>query len=570
MRRAVYLTVIRATLALLLAAPVALGQAITLQYKGAPGERRVYERILRTDITVRSDKGTVRTVNEIPGRRQDLVVEIRAQPPSVRVVTLEIPAGERLVVFEENGQDRLATVPEAQRRRPLRQVLSAYWRGPSGRPTEKQPVPKAPVQAISRLQEEMRYLPEKPVAPGQTWSREVDLGVAKAVITTKFVEQRAEGGIAAAILESTAVVTFAAEYAERIRIETVTSRTAFATDGRGRVSQSGSMTVTEKVEKAEQRIVRSWQGRLAETSSLAPDALKKARSDLDNIEKAMAHVGKGELDAGIGLLDAFIRANPTNPWTPAIRGLHGDLAQRRLLTQAVPAPRLRLMLRDLQAARDRASRKGHDSPELMQVDGTLRRVAAVNVKTLLMDAADPDPIVRDLAAFGLAFVDDPQASDRLEAMIKDASGQVRGTALIGMAIRGRAIEHPTMMALLKDSIPRVRGAVAFLAARTVPKDDPKAAGVVAAMIENLGTDQVWARVNTISAIAALAPTGSVPAVRAIIDACKAETQEQLLPAYFAALKQITGVQGTALAPFEAWLAKQPAPKPEASKPKPKG
>jgi len=566
MRRGVYPTLIRAALAWLLAAPSALGQATTLQYKVAPGQRRVYERILRTDLTVRSDKGTVRMVREVPARREDLVLETKAEPPSMRIVTLESPAGERLVGFEENGQDRLATVPEANRLRPARPRLWAYWRNLRGRPTEEQPVPKVPMQAIGRLEEAMRHLPETPVTPGQTWSREVDLGVAKAVITTRLVEQRVEGGVPAAILESTATVTFSGEFADRIRIETFTSRLAFATDGSGRLAQSGSAVIHEKAEKAEQHLVRSWQERLIATSRLAPDARAKAKSDLDHLEKALEHAQNGELDAAIGLLDAFIQANATNPWTPAIRGLHAELTQQRLLTQAVPAARLRLMLSDLQAARDQAGRKGTDSPELAQVDQTLRRVATVNIKTLLMDAADPDPIIRDLAAFGLAFVDDPQARDRLEAMTKDASGQVRGTAVIGMAVQKRAIEHEALMALLEDSDPRARGAAALLALVTVKQDDPKAAQVAAALIENLGVANRWSRSNTISGIARLAPSGSVPAVRALIDACKTEKEAQLKPAYLHALKQITGQDGADLASFEAWLAKQPAP----TTPKPKG
>ncbi|KPK48924.1 MAG: hypothetical protein AMK72_05720 [Planctomycetes bacterium SM23_25] len=570
MRVGAYLSVVRAALVLLAAAPPALGQAIALQYRVSPGQRRVYERVLRTDTTVRFEKGSTRNVLEMPGRREDLVVETKAEPSSIRMVTLDAPAGERLVGLEENGQDRLAAVPEARRLRPVRPVLSAYWRDLSGRPVEGLPVPEVPAQAIARLQEEMRYLPEGPMAPGQTSSREVDLGVAKAVITTKFVEQRGEGAVAAAILESSAAVTFAGELAKRIQIERLVSRLAFAADGSGHLWQSGSLTLTETTEKAQQRVVRSWEERLAETSTLSPEALAKAKGDLDQLEKAMAHIGKGELDTAAELLDAFLKANPTNAWTPAIRDLQGDLAQRRLLTQAVAAPRLRLMLRDLQNARDQASAGGRDPAALADVDETLRRVATVNVKTLLMDAADPDPIVRDLAAFGLAFVDDPQARDRLEAMTQDASGQVRGTALIGMAIQGRAIEHQTMKKLLRDSAPRTRGAAALLVTRTVTKDDPKAAELVVLLIENLGVTHPWARVNAISAIVRLAPSGSVPAARALIDACKAEKEAPLKLVYLDALKRITGVDGTELAPFEAWLAKQPAPPPDATEPKPKG
>ena len=559
-----------ATLVLLLAAPVVLGQATTLQYKVAPGQRRLYEWMVRVDHTVRSDKGTVRTVREIPARRDDLVVETKAQPPSMRIVTLETPADSRLVALEENGQDRLTATPEAERLTPVQPVLSAYWRSASGRMTEARPAPRVPMQAISQLQEEMRLLPEKAVAPGQTWTRQVDLGIAKAAITTRFVGPGTQGGVPAAVIDCSATVTFAGEMAKRIQIEKATCRIAFAADGSGRLAQSGSLTIREKTDTAEQHVIRSWHERLIGTGTLPDEALTKTKNDLDEIEKAMAHVGKGELDAAMQLLDAFIKANSGNPWTPALRDLHAELSERRLLTQAVPAPRLRLLLRDLQNARDQAGTGGGGRDDLVRIDATLRRITTINAKTLLMDAADTDPIVRDLAAFGLAFVEDPQARDRLVAMTNDASGQVRGTALIGMAIQGRAIEHRAMKALLTDSNTRTRGAAALLAARTIKNDDPQAAELVALMIENLAVKGVWVRVNTVTSIAALSPRGSVAAARALINACKAEQEAKLKPVYLGGLKRITGLDAADLAPFEVWLTKQPAPKTDPAKPIPQG
>ena len=565
-----HLTVARAAVALLLMAPVALGQAPALRYKVSPGQRRVYERSVRTETVVRSEKGSRRIVTEVPVRREELVVETKAEPPSMRVATLEVPVGERILAMEENGQDRLGAIPAAKRLRPLPPLLSSYWRDLRGRPIEKPPLPEAPMQAIERVREEMQYLPQESVTPGQTWSREVDLGLAKAVITTKFAEQRAEGGTPAAVLESTATVDFIGDYAHRIKVKNVTSRMAVAMDGSGRLSHSGSMTIDEKIEGAEQHVVRSWQEKFIEMSSLAPDALARARKNLGQLEKAMVHARANELDDAIKTLDAYLKEDPQGAWTPAVQNLRAALSQRALLTNPVAAPRLRLMLRDLQAARDQAGGQEDGAERIAQVDQTLRRITKVNAKALLMDAADPDPVVRDLAAFGLAFCDDTQAPDRLKVMARDASGQVRGTALIGLAIQGRPIEHDLMVDLLKDANARVRGAAALVAARTIKKDDPKTAALLPLLLENLKVASPWARVNTVGSIAALAPSGSVPAVRALIDALKAEKEERLKPAYLAAMKQITGVDANQVAPFEEWLKKPPATKPAPTKPKPQG
>ena len=558
---------IAAAAALLLAAPAALGQEITLRIKAVPGQRWVYERTLRTDTTIRSDQATRRTVTEVPVRREELVIESKDNPPSVRVVILEVPVGERLVTLEENGQNRLDMVPEANRLRPMPPLLSSYWRSLSGRPTDELEAPKTAAQALDRLQSEMRFLPEKPVRPGQTWSREVDLGVAKAVITTKFVKQQVVQDTPSAILESSATVTFGGESADRIKVEKITSRLVWATDGSGKESHSGSMVLGEKVEKAEQHIVRSWQDAFAEMGSLSPDTLEKAKGNLEELEKATDQLRAGDLEAALRTLSAYLKANPSGAWTAAVQNMHAGLARQRLLTQALPAPRLRLVLRDLQVARDQAGTQTENPDQLAQVDQTLSRIADVNAKTLLMDAANPDPIVRDLAAFGLAFAKSPEAADRLKTMVRDASSQVRGTALIGMTIQNRPIEQDALVDLLKDTDPRTRGAAALLASRTIKKDDPKAAQLLPLLLGNLTADHPWARVNTASSIAALAPAGSVPAVRALIDAYKAEQEERVKPVYLDAMKQITGVDGKDLAEFEAWLKKQPAPKEPAAKPK---
>jgi hypothetical protein len=193
-----------------------------------------------------------------------------------------------------------------------------------------------------------------------------------------------------------------------------------------------------------------------------------------------------------------------------------------------------------------------------QVDQLLRQVATVNLTTLMADTTDPDPFVRDLATFGLAFVADPQATARLtELAAHDASPQVRGTAGIALAIQGKGVDLPTLASLLRDPNSRIQGAGALVAGRSIKREDPQATSVLPLLLLNLKSDNAWTRVNTAAAISVIAPGGSVAAADALIDVYKAEKEQRIAPVYLQSLKVVTGVDAKEIGPFEDWLRKQP-------------
>jgi HEAT repeat protein len=559
-------------------AQAALGQATTLRYRTDAGQRRVYDRTVRTEMTAQSGEQSRRTVTEVPVQRRELVIETKADPPSMRLVIVDAPAGETILVYEENGKDRLSSVPETSRTRSLPPSLFSQWRDLRGVPLDKMEKPKEPGQAVDLLQAEMRFLPEQPVKPGDTWTRDVDLGVGKATLTSNYAASRPEGDVPCAIIETSVAVTFTGAYADRLKVEKMTSKLAWALDGSGWVSQSGSMVLVEKADKVEQRVTRDFREKLSEATKLDAAQLDKARKDLTTIEKAIRQAQADDLDGALEMLSGFLRDNPQGPWTAAVQTLYSNLQSQKLLTKPVPAPRLRLMLRDLQATRDQAGAQGN-AAQLGQVDQTLRQVASVNLKTLLEDSQDPDPIVRDLAAFGLAFAKDEQAVNRLLALVKDDSAQVRGTVLISLTVQGKTLGQAALVAALKDPDVRVQGAAALLVSRTVKKGDPSTDALMPMLLENIKTTNAWARLNAVSAIVALSPPGATAGVRALIAAWKAEKEERLRPFYINAMKTITGVEGRDPGPYEDWLRKQPAeaapapapaaPSPPAPAPEPK-
>lgn len=551
---------VRLTLALALAAlatlpAAALAQSVELRYRVEPGLQRTYDRLVRTEMSVRSGDQSRKTVLEVPVVREELVLETKASPTSLRVISLDQPAGERLVTLEENGQDRLAAIPEAERTRPLPPVLSSQWRDLAGRPVDPIAPAPDPTRAMEVIQAQMRFLPEQPLKPGDTWTRDVDAGVAKARLTGRYVENRTEGTTRCAVLDVTAAVTFTGDFAARLKVEQMTSQTVWALDGTGWVALAGSMILTEKTEKAEQHIARTFTEKLKASAQLDAAKLTKAKADLAGIEKAMEMARAGNLDGAVAGLEAYLKENPQASWATAVQNLAAGLGQQRLLTQAVPAPRLRLMLRDLQTARDQAGSQGN-AAQVDQLDQTIRQVATTNQATILGDSKDPDPIVRDLATFGLTFITSDDAAARLMELAKDGSPQVRGTAVLGLAIRGKAVPAALLTDLLKDSDARIRGAAALLASRSVKPEDPQVAAVLPLLYAALGVDNLWSRMNAVAAVATLAPKGSAAAARALIGGHKAEKEPRLQPAYLAALRTVTGVEGDTLQPFEEWAAKQ--------------
>jgi len=540
-----------------------VGQAEPPRYSTPPGSRRVYQRTTRTETTVTAGDQTSRQVTEVPLRREEVVIETKAEPAQMRLVTLETPAGERLIALEKNGQDQLATVPENQRLRPMPPLLAAHWRDTTGRPVGETAKATAPMQAIEAALAELSYLPTEPLGDGKTASRETDLGIAKITVTTKKVENATVGETPAVVLESTGRLVFTGEWADRITVPTMSVRSAWAADGSGLLAQRGTVVVDEKADKATQHLVRHWDEQLVESGRLTPDALAKAKANLETLEKAMADARQGKYESAINTLNAYLEANPDGTWTPAVRGLHAALARQRLVAEPVSPARLRLMLRDLQSGRDKAAAQGHTG-QIAQIDMALKQIAKTNAKQILLDAADPDPIVRDLAAFGLAFLENPQALERLKILTRDPSAQIRGTALVSLGIRGEKVEKDTLLAALKDEEPRVRGAAAMAATRGYQRGDETVAALLPALVETLAWTQTlnpppqesqaaWARNTTATAIALLAPKGSPAAVRALLNAHANEKQETLKSLYRAALKELTGVEADSIGPYRAWL-----------------
>ncbi|MFO8014079.1 MAG: HEAT repeat domain-containing protein [Phycisphaerae bacterium] len=536
------------------AAPV-FGQAEPLRYDVPPGVRRVFERSTRTDVRVRSDQKTTRRVTEVSARREIVVVETGDDPPQMRVVTLETPSGERLVAYEENGHDRLADVPEAQRLRPMAPLLSAHRRDLTGRPLDPPPPPQQPMEAIDRAIAELRYLPPGPVGPNKPLTREMNLGVARLALTTAQVEADAAGETNAVVYQTTGRLTFGGEFADRITVTRLEARTAWAKDGSGLLSQRGTLVLDEKADEATQHLTRTWEERLTASGRLTPAALAKAKENLETLEKAMADARTGKLDAAVQSLQGYLEANPDGAWTPAVRSLHAALARRRLVAEPVKASRLRLMLRDLQTSRDRAGARGQRAA-LDQIDATLRQVVRVNAKQVLMDAADPDPIVRDLAAFALAFLDEPETTERLQSLARDPSAQVRGTALVSLAIRNEAVDRALLLKRLADEAPRVRGAAALLAERTYERGSEDAKAVLPHLLDVLESEMPWTRTNAASAVAKLAPKGSVRAVRALLAAHETESEDRLKQLYRAVMTDLTGVEADTAEPYRAWLKDQ--------------
>ena len=543
------------TLAILLATALAgpvSGQAKPLRYDVSPGGRRVFLRSTRTDMQVRAGEKSSRRVTEVSARREVLVVETTDDPPEMRLVTLETPTGERLIAYEEDGQDRLGEIPEARRLRPMPPLLAAHRRDLTGRPVEAQPPPQEPMQAIDRAIAELRYLPPEPVGPDTPRTREMNLGIARLQLTTRQVEAKEAGGTPAVVLQTTGRLAFTGDVADRITVSKLEARSAWAADGTGMLSQRGTLVLDEKAGQATQHLTRTWEERLQETGRLAPAALTKAKENLETLEKAMADARAGNLDAAVQTLQTYLEANPDSTWTPAVRSLHAALAQRRLVAQPVKPARLRLMLRDLQTGRDRAGASGNRE-RMAQIDRALRQIVGVNAKQILMDAADPDPIIRDLAAFALAFLDDTQTPERLRALADDASSQVRGTALVSLAIRGEGPDRDLLLARLEDEDPRVRGAAALLAERSYTRGDAAVAAILPLLFPSLSADLPWARSNAASAIARLAPKGSAQAVRAILEAYGKESEDRLKQLYRAALKELTGVDANDIGPYQKWL-----------------
>jgi hypothetical protein len=535
-------------------------QPMRLRIRLDPGDVRLFERVVRTESEIHSDQGSQKATSEIAVRQEDVVVAWDAEKKIAKLVVLESPSPERLVALEINGKDRLSDYTEQARLRQLKPVLLTQLRGACGEFADRLPPVDNPLSLIDLLYLEMMVLPSDPVKPGDAWTREVDYGLAKARIVTRFTGLKAEGdkGVACAVLDASATVTFGKEYAQRLRFEKLEIQTLAATDGTGILSCSGTISLIDKSEKTESRLTRGFQEKLAQSARLDAPQLDKVRGHLVQIEKAIEQARANDLEGALATVDEYLKDNAQGGWGPAVQSFRDSVMEQLILKKPMVPFRMRLVLRELQAERDRQVSQSNTALA-DEVEKTLRLVVRANAKTLLADVTDPDPVVRDMAAFGLAFLPDPQAALALAKMAGDASAQVRGSAVIGLTIMGQPLDAPSLATLLTDTDARVKGATALLSARTVKKEDPVADQILPLLVQNLKAATPWARASTVSAIGVLTSTASAPAAAAaLVAACKEEKETRLQPMYLATLKTLTGKDATSIEPYEEWVKQHPS------------
>jgi hypothetical protein len=105
-----------AVLAAALAGQAAFAQAAApMTFKYEPGQVRLYERSVKTETQTRMGEDTGRIVTEILVQHREQVLEAQAEPPGGRVLVIDTPGPDRLVTYEENGKDLLASIPEQNR-----------------------------------------------------------------------------------------------------------------------------------------------------------------------------------------------------------------------------------------------------------------------------------------------------------------------------------------------------------------------------------------------------------------------------------------------------------------------
>jgi HEAT repeat protein len=543
-------------------ATVAAGP-VTLRLRLDPGNVRLYQRVARTESQVKNSQASERRVNEVIVRGEETIVSFDPTAKTGKFVILETPSPERLLSFVLNGQERIAEVSEQARMRNLAPVLSTQSRGSRSEVAGRAEKAADPMALIELIVADLRILPEEPVTAGQTWSRQTDFGIAKVIYNSKCngFKKAGDKGVLCADISTTAEITLSPEMAARLKFDRIESQMIVAADGTGALSFSSVVSVKETNETVESSLVRSTQDQLVQSAHLDAAATQKVAADLARIEKIIELVKADDLDPAIDGLTTFLAANPQGSWAPAVQAFLNAATERRLLTKPSPPFRMRLMLRDIRTERDRAVTQGA-ADRVMSIDQTLRQLATVNVKNLEADAVDLDPVVRDIAAFGLTFAPEPPAGRTLLKLASDTSAQVRGTAAVGLVIQGRAADAATLERLITDEDPRVQGAGAMLVPLSVKPDDPQAARFPPLVIKNLGSASAWTRSASIAALGAMTPPAQVPAVTAtLVAAAKTDTEPRLMPTYLQALKGLTGMEASSLMPFEEWVAQHPVTEP---------
>lgn len=544
-----------AVLAAAMAGSAAHAQPHELVREYPPGVESVFYHRNRTEAVVTAGEQRHRIVSVETLLRRDLVLTHGPEDAEAGVAVFT-RGTQQLVEREDNGQDLLEGVPEEQLKRPLMPALMLQRRDPRGRPDDPPTELAKPEAALEALHVYLGVLPEDPVKPGDTWKRSHDLGVALLTIRTTFVETQEVEKIPCAVLESEAELEFRGEKPVPLSIEKASLRSIEAIDGSGLRQANLETVVVEKREQFTQRVTRSMEIKRVETNRLADEALQKAREEFSTVVRVWELARETKLEEALQVLADLLRDRPESRWKPGLQALYSSLNQQRLATQPVTPMELRRMLKELRRRHDVAG-AGGNARQIAAIREHVGRIVQNNFETLLEEASDPDPIVRDLAAFGLAFSERPPASKRLLELADDPSGRVRGTALVSLALRGKQIEPNLLAERLADDDDRVRGAAAMLASNTLADEPETAQVILPLLLENLSNESRWTRRNAILAVARLAPKGSKEAAKALVETYQEEKTEPLKALCLKALSIVTGVEAGTVEPYEEWL-KQPA------------
>lgn len=529
-----------------------------LNYEYKPGEMRTYTSVHRVERSIEAADEKRTSAIERTIVRQELILSQAKEGPEVTMAVFDVPT-ERQVEATQDGQDLLAEIPEERLTRPLPPTLSIRVLEPGAPPPAEAAELEDPSQAVGDVLTRLRALPPKPVQLGDTWSTPLDLGILKGTLTTRFTEIKEVGGTPCAILEADADVAFTGEVGKRMEIRAMTMTSAEALDGSGNRSGAGEVVFYEKTDEATQQSRQTFTSKLTDMTVVSDDRLAKAKADISLVRSALEQVQAGQVQQGLEILQTYIKNNPEGVWTPAVRSMHASLLQQRLMTQPVPAGQLRMMLKNLQVAHDRATSQGQAN-ETRRIAATLAQLVHVNFETVMEEAASPDPVVRELAAFALGFSGKDEAHARLIELAADSSARVRGSAALGLAFQGKPVELELLTKLLEAEGARTRGAAAILAMRVLEPDTPAVTETLPKLLANLQAETEWARANTLVALARLAPKGSKDVVEALIQGHKAESNAGVQALFLRVLKDVTGVEADTIEAYESWLAKPPEPK----------
>ncbi len=537
----------------LAAAPLAWAASIT--FTPEVGRQDTFETTYETTTTLtQGDQSGLRVVRQTVTREQT-ILEASADPKGLKAAYFSQSA-ETIIKREQNGNDLLAEVPAENRTRQMPPTVSVVVRGPDGLPAEMPASIDNPAAAVDVLMLEALARPAKDVKSGATDTVEVDLGAVKATLTRTFGKTETVGGAKCLTFTVAGTPQFTGDLGQRATISDFAMDAAVEV-GAGVVRRaSGQVTLTEASGEATQVSKRQFEQKLVTSRTLDDAALAAAKAGIDALETALEKAKGQDFAAAAQAVQGFADAHPQHAWLPALRGLQARLvSQQKLTTPMQDVAELRQAVRQLQQAYNRAAQQRNQG-EVRQIVGVAAQLVQTNLKTLLEQADHPDPVNRDLAAFALTFSGDDTARAKLLELARDKAGQIRGSAVLGLAIQNKPVETALIHERLQDEDARARGAAAVLAAQTLERG--QAGELMPLLIGNLTMDHPWGRATTASAVAQLAPEGSKDAAKALVAAYKAEGEEGLKPAYLAALRQITGIESDAIGAYDEWLGQDAA------------